>query len=210
MQVSFHCSPVIFCHCCALCDANISTYGTLNHPKWLNKLIDSFVVHSFGLVLTIAPGKISCSMVQGRQSQRSRWLAVHGKCLTADILARMGWPHNPICPLCRIHNETVSRLRGVHCSFSSEVWQQVQSQFSLPSSPPPFADCFHRSWWLQGNREKLYVLHILHSLDSLEKRNHWIFNAAAKSESALLYIIVEDLTNWRFASLKGTKWFDPP
>jgi hypothetical protein len=46
---------------------------------------------------------------------------------------------------------------------------------------------------------------MLHSLDSLEKRNHRIFNATAKSESALLYIIVEDLTHWRFASLKATK-----
>lgn len=30
------------------------------------------------------------------------WLAVQGKCLTADNLAKRGWPHNPLCPLCRL------------------------------------------------------------------------------------------------------------
>jgi purine-cytosine permease-like protein len=35
---------------------------------------------------------------------------LHGKALTADNLAVREWPHNPICKLCMIHQETVQHL----------------------------------------------------------------------------------------------------
>lgn len=48
------------------------------------------------------------------------WLFVQGKCLTADNLAKRGWPHNPICQLCHLGWED-----GLHlvssCPFTAGI-----------------------------------------------------------------------------------------
>jgi hypothetical protein len=60
----------------------------------------------------VAPFR-SAKSWKGHAEQNCRffaWMALHGKILTADNLAIRGWPHDPICKLCRIHPETVQHL----------------------------------------------------------------------------------------------------
>ena len=45
------------------------------------------------------------------------WLLLHDRCLTADNLAKRGWPCNPICSLCHIHPETAVHISAA-CSYA--------------------------------------------------------------------------------------------
>lgn len=65
------------------------------------------------------------------------WLVVHKRCLTADNLARRGWPHNPICALCSSENESCSHL-FVQCHFTLQVWHHLRL-WSGSFSPIPAA-----------------------------------------------------------------------
>ncbi|WVZ59434.1 hypothetical protein U9M48_009577 [Paspalum notatum var. saurae] len=53
-----------------------------------------------------------------------RWLAIQDRVWTSDRLARRGWPHNPVCVLCRLTQES-----GLHlfceCRFSKRIWAEV-------------------------------------------------------------------------------------
>ena len=53
------------------------------------------------------------------------WLVLHGKILTADMLAIRGWPHDPCCPLCLRAPETATHLCK-DCLFAAAVWSHVQ------------------------------------------------------------------------------------
>ena len=61
------------------------------------------------------------------------WVLIQNKLLTADNLARRGWPHQPSCALCNGPIES-----GLHlcltCPFAHEVWNTVLAweSFSLP------------------------------------------------------------------------------
>lgn len=61
------------------------------------------------------------------------WLAIQGRCLTADNLTKRGWPCNPICALCHIHPETADHLLG-QCSFSKLVWQDIVRHCNCPTT----------------------------------------------------------------------------
>jgi hypothetical protein len=52
------------------------------------------------VVGTWAPRKCKCFM----------WLVAHGRCWTADRLARQGLSHPEHCPLCEQEEETISHL----------------------------------------------------------------------------------------------------
>lgn len=76
------------------------------------------------------------------------WLVAHKKIRTADVLALRGWPHDPICKLCHIHQETVQHLCH-DCTFTAEVRDSVLASSDLPV--PPAATTMSRDfdgWWL--------------------------------------------------------------
>lgn len=54
------------------------------------------------------------------------WLMVKGRCLTADNLAKRGWPHDPACPLCLTELEDCDHLLS-KCSFTIRVWSLLRS-----------------------------------------------------------------------------------
>jgi hypothetical protein len=54
------------------------------------------------------------------------WLALHGKLLTADMLAIMGWPHEPLCPLCLHVPETANHLCK-DCPFTIAIWNRMKT-----------------------------------------------------------------------------------
>ena len=54
------------------------------------------------------------------------WIALHGRILTADMLAVRGWPHDPICMLCLQQPETATHPCK-DCPFTVAVWNQVNT-----------------------------------------------------------------------------------
>ena len=62
------------------------------------------------------------------------WLALRGRCSTADILQKKSIPHNPICSLCRIHPETAVHLLA-RCSIAREVLGNIFQHFAINAAP---------------------------------------------------------------------------
>lgn len=86
------------------------------------------------------------------------WLAILGKCLIADNLARRGWPHNSSCALCLASPETPVHLLTT-CPYAIELWILVLRSCRLPQSlaPSPTTTSL-LDWGLQG-RATLPRLH---------------------------------------------------
>ncbi|CAM0877798.1 unnamed protein product [Alopecurus aequalis] len=76
------------------------------------------------------------------------WLAVQGRCLTADNLAKRGIPHNPCCPLCNSCPETAAHLLAA-CSYTQVVWKLVVDRARLPITVVPAADTTSLSTWME-------------------------------------------------------------
>ncbi|BAS70401.1 Os01g0149300 [Oryza sativa Japonica Group] len=60
-----------------------------------------------------------------RVSSRVRffmWIALKGRCLTADNLAKRNWPHDAICSLCQRENEDCHHLL-VSCDYTAALAQ---------------------------------------------------------------------------------------
>ena len=76
------------------------------------------------------------------------WLVAHKKIRTAENLALRGWPHDPICKLCRIHPETVQHLCH-ECTFTTAVRDSVLTANDLPTpSMTSTTDRDFDGWWL--------------------------------------------------------------
>ncbi|KAK1606981.1 hypothetical protein QYE76_030654 [Lolium multiflorum] len=73
------------------------------------------------------------------------WLAVQGRCLTADMLARRGWPHNDGCTLCTAPYETAQHLLGA-CPMMLQVWCIILPMANLPACFPPSQDQSPLEW----------------------------------------------------------------
>ncbi|BAH93079.1 Os05g0325400, partial [Oryza sativa Japonica Group] len=57
-------------------------------------------------------------------------LALKGRCLTADNLAKRNWPHDEVCPLCQRDNEDCHHL-FVACNFTIAVWRLMRSWINV-------------------------------------------------------------------------------
>lgn len=66
------------------------------------------------------------------------WLALQGRCLTADNLARRGWDHDPRCLMCLNAAEPSLHLFAI-CPFASELWHLVLDKLQRPASLIPAA-----------------------------------------------------------------------
>lgn len=58
------------------------------------------------------------------------WLALHGKTLTADNLAKKNWPHQQQCTLCYCLPETADHLL-TQCNFTEAVWHRIVDTLDL-------------------------------------------------------------------------------
>jgi hypothetical protein len=83
-----------------------------------------------------APGKYKFFM----------WLVAHGRCWTADRLARRGLPHPQSCLLCDQEEETMNHLL-VSCVFSREVWFNILKTVDLQHLSPSLDSSSFDDWW---------------------------------------------------------------
>lgn len=76
------------------------------------------------------------------------WILIQNKILTADNLARRGWPHQTSCTLCN-----GPRKSGFHlcltCPFAQEVWNRVLAweNMSLPQQADSRNATNLGDWW---------------------------------------------------------------
>ncbi|AQK71168.1 Gamma carbonic anhydrase-like 2 mitochondrial [Zea mays] len=78
--------------------------------------------------------------------QRCMWLVAHGRCWTADRLAKKGLPHPQFCTLCDQEEETLNHLL-VSCVFSREVWFQIMKYVGLQHLAPNLESSSLEDWW---------------------------------------------------------------
>lgn len=140
------------------------------------------------------------------------WLAVLGKCLTADNLIKRNWPCNPICPLCRIKQEDAVHLLA-NCSFVKAVWMLVLNYCRLPATLcPPVSDVASLTTWWTAATETVPQQH-RHAWSSVvqlvwwtvwKERNARIFRQHASSHHEVFYRFKDDLSAWVLAGRKKT------
>ncbi|BAT14573.1 Os11g0577200 [Oryza sativa Japonica Group] len=127
--------------------------GSTDSMIWKAAPNGDFSVRSAYSILSA--GRTSCPL--GKIIWKSRaparckffmFLAVRNTCLTADNLQRRGWKLAPICHLCSKDGESYQHIFQA-CTFSQQVWVQVQARLSLSCSPPSsdFA-----GWWLAARQ----------------------------------------------------------
>jgi hypothetical protein len=127
------------------------------------------------------------------------WLAVHRRCLTADNLARRGWPRSTGCQLCLSADEDCTHL-FVHCCFTQQVWLRLRdwagAEFPIPS------DIFQSTedWWLEARkrvpkelRRDFDTFCILVHWRLWKERNARIFQQENSPVSRVFELIIEVL-----------------
>lgn len=86
------------------------------------------------------------------------WLAYHGRCWTADRLARRGLAHSPLCLLCDQEPETMEQLL-VGCSFSHQVWHEVLAWCRITTTTLPRQGLEFREWLSLTVRDAPTAMH---------------------------------------------------
>jgi len=135
------------------------------------------------------------------------WILIQDKVLTADNLARRGWPHQASCALCNGPIETGQHLYLL-CPFAQAVWSQVLSweNWSLPQQTNPANfDCIS-GWWEEAiktvhkNQRRDFnglVIYIMWNL--WKERNRRIFDNKLQSVQQVAERVKEDLVLYKRA-----------
>ena len=129
------------------------------------------------------------------------WLVLHGKILTADMLAIRGWPHDPTCPLCLGAPETATHLCK-DCPFAIAVWSHVQAwtgeaPTNMMTIPPPMGVS---DWWdrlicpLSKDERRRRSGHFLYTIWNIWKeRNRRIFIGTRLTHLEVAAIALDDI-----------------
>jgi hypothetical protein len=127
------------------------------------------------------------------------WVVLHGKILTAENLAIRGWPHDPICKLCRIHLETVQHLL-LDCSFSAAVRERTFAWNGSIGAAPPTLGRNIDAWWdgvLAGipkeKRREASGAFIYAMCGIWEERNRRVFRNVALLLDAVAHLVWEEI-----------------
>jgi hypothetical protein len=130
------------------------------------------------------------------------WLAVQGRCLTADVLAIRGCPHDPLCSLCNNSPETASHLL-INCHYAQTVWRMVIARARLPLTFAPNAHDNIKVWLC--NSDQLVGANTRKDWRALvpliwwciwKERNNRIFRHTAAPVTACFQSILTEARDW--------------
>jgi hypothetical protein len=141
------------------------------------------------------------------------WLVAHGRCWTADRLARKGLPHPHLCLLCDQEEETLNHLL-VSCVFSRDVWFQILKYVRLQHLAPNHATSSFEDWWEgvvaapgdpthKGLSKGLNSLIILGAWAIWNHRNRCVFNGEQPCFSMVIKWVKEESHIWCRAGASG-------
>jgi hypothetical protein len=74
------------------------------------------------------------------------WILLQHKILTANNLAKCGWPHDPNCPLCHATPETPAHL-CMECPFTQSVWSHSLTHLGRTVQSLPTSHSISAWWW---------------------------------------------------------------
>lgn len=134
------------------------------------------------------------------------WLAVLNRCLTADNLAKRGWPHNASCSLCQRAPENASHMLA-SCPFTTELWRRLLSRYGLPATLAPSATTANLlEWWEQSRssvprdyRRGWSSLVQLVWWTAWKERNARIFDNKFSTVMQVFHCLIEDIDTWTIA-----------
>lgn len=131
------------------------------------------------------------------------WLATKGKCLTADNLAKRGWPHEDHCVLCQREQEDCLHL-FVTCDFSRRVWQLLRAWVNVDFPLPGQAGEGLIGWWMVARchfrsryRSNFDSVFALTCWLIWKERNARIFQHKQQTVEQLLEDIKEEVWMWK-------------
>ena len=134
------------------------------------------------------------------------WLAILEKCLTADNLQKRGWPHDPICSLCRAADECVDHLLA-RCSYTQALWSLMLNRCNLPTTlAPTAATTSLADWWVSNvvianlsNSKGWGGLAVAIWWFTWCERNARIFQSKASTVSAVFNLMIDEFRIWNQA-----------
>ena len=138
--------------------------------------------------------------------QKKFLASVLNRCLTADNLAKRGWPHNASCSLCQRTPESAFHLLA-SCSFTTELWQRVLGRCGLPAMLAPSATAANLlEWWDQSrsrvprdHRRGWSSLVQLGWWTTWKERNARIFDNKFSTGVQVFHRLIEDIDTWTIA-----------
>ncbi|KAM0855446.1 hypothetical protein ACQ4PT_049767 [Festuca glaucescens] len=129
------------------------------------------------------------------------WLALRGRCWTADRRLRKGLPSHTLCPLCSTANETLDHL-SLQCPFATAIWTGLL-QHARIGIMPPVADSCLTSWWpttvqqLPSSDSKVPNSAIMLTLRSIWlERNARVFEDVFTPAPRVLALITAEWDMW--------------
>ena len=133
------------------------------------------------------------------------WLAIKGRCNTADVLAKKGWPHEDSCVFCPSTPETADHLLA-HCPFITQLWAQLLPVANRPPCFMPQQGQTLLEWLTQTRnfteklrRKEWTAVVQLVWWSTWKERNARIFNRHAKNLNELKIDILQEASQWRLA-----------
>ena len=137
------------------------------------------------------------------------WLAVQNRLWTSDRHAIRGWPHQPLCQLCRCHPETGRHLL-FECRYSKRIWSEASIWLHCPSimqsqasSKPTILDYWKDVVAMPSpSRKGMKTAVILITWEIWKERNARIFNNKYTTPSATFQRIKTESKNWILAGAK--------
>lgn len=138
------------------------------------------------------------------------WILLQQKILTANNLAKRGWPHDPICKLCNGAPKTPTHLCRT-CPYTTTVWDQLIRWTGLQGLPPIQGQSSIYRWWKQCRRrvdqthKAVFDGLIIHFWWIIWKeRNRRTFQQVSKLPLDIAYIIKEEVQIYQEAGARET------
>ena len=129
-----------------------------------------------------------------------------GRCNTADVLAKKGWPHNATCSFCDGPMEDAIHLLAT-CPFMPQIWHAVLRQCGLPQELAPCPATESLSQWAEPTTsmrpavqsKKWSALVQLVWWSTWNERNARIFRNQQSPVRTVVERLIEEASVWRAA-----------